>query len=176
MSEEGGEYKVFDGKCSISIFTDTPCGFSLHHSSDANMIKLDLNECNRSVTRHLESININTKDIESEGHLIAYRCGLFDISDLGLYSVCPLHRDNKGLYWEKKSTCQFPEHTGVAKAYRTASLLMIKTVLKSFGVLLPVGAGKKYSHKAVSTIIYRGTFKLYWQGSKLTLILAAITT
>ncbi|XP_069107183.1 uncharacterized protein [Argopecten irradians] len=125
------------GKCSVSVFTGTPCGLSSHFENTEVIL---LRDCNRPFNQHLKGLSVNTNGVISEGHLIAVRCGLFD-ADLNLYTVCPYHRDRQGLYWKQRSTCQYPGHKGKAKPYRNVNTEMSQMIMKNVGSLVPVGAG-----------------------------------
>ncbi|XP_061184851.1 uncharacterized protein LOC133192864 [Saccostrea echinata] len=132
---------VPDVSCSIACVSNaikTPCTVSSRFPHEFGVRKLS--ECKRPIYNHLRQCSVSNSDIASEGQLIAVRCGLFEV-DLSLYTVCPFHRDNLGIAWHEKSTCQYPLHEGRAKPYRRFTLQLSKLVFSHFALLVPVGSG-----------------------------------
>ena len=105
------------------------------------MIPLSL--CQKSITGHLRSFHINTKEITSEAELVKLRGGLFkqNVSDL---TICPNHRVKLGNNWKCGTLC----NVGYCESARKKSL-QNSSVSKQHSLfiwhtenrLVPIGSG-----------------------------------
>ncbi|XP_061170696.1 uncharacterized protein LOC133180138 [Saccostrea echinata] len=128
------------GKCSISVYTSS--SFSPLHPSEINLIRLK--DCKRGIVSHLLKNGIRSgvkgeADVFSEADLTCKRVGLFTIEEA--FTVCPYHRDFLGVHWRPKTSCQYPDHQGNAKPYRSFNSLMSKRMVSEFGTFVPIGSG-----------------------------------
>ena len=123
-------------KCSISNFSATQCSLSKMYPKELTTVKLI--DCKKNIITHLSKLKI-LNNIESEGHLIAARTGIFCPS-LKL-TVCPHHRYSLGIHWRPNTKCSYPDHTGDAKPYRAVGLQMSQVILEELGYLVPIGSG-----------------------------------
>ena len=78
----------------------------------------------------------------SKADVICKRVGLFTVEET--FTVCPYHRDFLGIHWRPKTSCQYPNHKGTAKPYRSFNSRMCKRMISEFGILVPVGSGKLF--------------------------------
>ena len=128
-----------DFKCSIGCFSKLPCGKSAIKSTDSNNVQIST--CRKPVDAYLRRIGVKDDAGDLfEGRLILCRVGIFEGHDY--FSVCPYHRDNLGIYWRPKASCQYPSHQGKAKPYRNVSREFSRKILSLTGVFLPLGSGK----------------------------------
>ena len=98
------------------------------------------------MSKHLEGCHLGNSLNEYE--VILARAGIFRWQSISLEQVliCPLHRDLYGKYWRPVSTCQYPSHTGKAKALqygrhtRAINLEMATQILDIYGVTVSIGS------------------------------------
>ncbi|XP_065925464.1 uncharacterized protein [Magallana gigas] len=129
-------------RCSISVYSSTCCDFSPLHPSETNLTRLK--DCKRGIVSHLIKNGVRSgvkgeADVFSEADLICKRVGLFTVEET--FTVCPYHRDFLGIHWRPKTSCQYPNHKGTAKPYRSFNSRMCKRMISEFGILVPVGSG-----------------------------------
>lgn len=131
--------------CSIGLFSQLPCGGSSIKSTNPSNVLIA--QCKKPVQSYLRRIGVKLTDNEefSEGCLILSRVGIFEGHQD--FTVCPYHRDNLGIYWRPKTSCQFPSHQGKAKPYRNVNRDTSRQILALKGVFLPLGSGKMIETK-----------------------------
>lgn len=93
------------------------------------------------VDSHLYKCKISDT-IESEGHLIALRAGVFDQSWLYL-TVCEFHKSSLGINWipRERSRCHYPDHQGKGKPERHLNAVQSREIYQLYGTVVPVGTG-----------------------------------
>ena len=100
--------------------------------------------CNQDVSAHLRRYHLSKESL-SECDLILLRAGFLNVttSQLENMLVCSRHRVNLGVYWRRRTVCQYPEHNGTqerAKCDREFTLKLVKEVNNIFGVVVPIGS------------------------------------
>ncbi|XP_063414521.1 uncharacterized protein LOC134696590 [Mytilus trossulus] len=123
--------------CSISIFSNSRCGFSNYFPSEHNLITIS--SCNININSHLQSLQLSKTCIPSEGHLIFFRLGIFTL--FCDYTICPHHRATLGIRWRRSVACSHSNHKGKTKPDRGVTPIVSRHLLISTGQLVPVGSG-----------------------------------
>ncbi|XP_062614656.1 uncharacterized protein LOC134276418 [Saccostrea cucullata] len=115
------------------------CRFTDHGQCSGDLVNLI--QCVKSTGAHLRYLK--TKGDVSEIDLILNRGGLYDVSDYSkqLILVCKEHRDSLGLYWRKKTKCDYPLHSGVGNvADRAVNKNCSSEIFYMFNCLVPIGS------------------------------------
>ena len=108
-----------------------------------------LTKCEDNIQSHLASLHLSRQHL-SERDIILARAGMFDLDDSIVtdMKVCAKHRHNLGKFWRPSTACLYPTHQGrpgqkSSKSRYSVNLDMSKTIQRMFGILVPVGSGKK---------------------------------
>ena len=81
--------------------------------------------------------------ILKEKYLILARSGHFEEEGLNM-AVCPKHRAELGIFWGPERKCTHPLHGGrKGRPERGANSQTCKEAMKTWRVLIPVGAGNE---------------------------------
>ncbi len=110
-----------------------------------------LSECDDSIQNHLASLHLSRDHgISKERDLILARAGMFKIDDASIATmkICAKHRHNLGKFWRPSTACLYSTHKGgprqkSSKSLYSINLEMSKIIQRMFGILCPVGSGKK---------------------------------
>lgn len=134
-------YYIMSAQFSCSFYTlcNSSCGLS--SKSPKLRTCVPLLSCSRNISSHLKSINVSTSCVSTESELILSRCPVSET--LELYSICPRHRDELGLYWRPVKRCKHPLHgTSARKPDRAINLKVSQEIFSRWNIHLPIGTGK----------------------------------
>lgn len=129
-------------KCS---FSSTECG----GFRDVEDVSRNLLDCNDDIAHHLQSCHLSKLFGKiTEYELILARAGMFyvPVSKQQQMWICPRHRYNFGKNWRPLRSCQYPLHSGQKKRQKSNNVInlnMSQNIHLTFGVIVPVGSGKK---------------------------------
>ena len=138
--------------CSFKSIAGGVCGFdSKDRNQDANIVPLI--SCSKDIVNHKAIFSFS--GAEDEVDLILCCAGIFaKPDDLGVMTICPLHRSKLGLGWRRVSTrCRVPpvlsfhgKRKGTwPKGERGIGKCESQMLLRKTGIFVQVGSGKKIS-------------------------------
>ena len=133
--------------CSFAKHSGKTCGSSSRFLKEVSCVGIEA--CGRNIYSHLKRVRLLRSGISTEKELILTRAGYFNQEKEGEWSalsVCPLHRDELGIYWKEKrpTECKHPLHIQNKwnwKPDRTVCPKVSRAIVQYWGVLVPVGSG-----------------------------------
>ena len=134
--------------CSFKSIVGGSCLFDQHNKKRSTEI-VPLLSCSKSIDNHKSLYGF--QGVSNEAELILARTAVFSSpQNIGMMTVCPLHRSWLGLGWTRGTDrCRVPEeiskHKKVKgkcpKGERGMTKIFSQTILKKTGLLVHVGSG-----------------------------------